>query len=87
MIQVLKKLSFVSDQGIIELKGRIACELHTQEVLVTEMLFQNALSGMEPAEIAALLSSVVFQQVYNALFILNMFICSSISRQNAVSQT
>lgn len=62
-LQVLKKLSFLSDLGIIELKGRVACELHTQEVLVTELLFRNALSGMEPAEIAALLSSVVFQQV------------------------
>lgn len=62
-MKVLRKLSFVSDHGTIELKGRVACELHTQEVLVTELLFQNALTGMKPAEIAALLSCIVFQQV------------------------
>lgn len=61
--KVLKRLEFVSNQGTIALKGRVACELHAQEVLVTELLFQNALSGMDPAEIAALLSCVVFQQV------------------------
>ena len=62
-IQILKKLAFISEQGTIELKGRVACELHTQEVLATELLFRNVLSGMEPAEIAALLSCIVFQQV------------------------
>ena len=61
--QILKQLAFISEQGTIELKGRVACELHTQEVLVTELLFRNILSGMEPAEIAALLSCIVFQQV------------------------
>ena len=67
-MQILKKLSFISDHGTIELKGRVACELHAQEVLVTELLFQNTLSGMEPAEIAALLSCVVFQQVCMYLY-------------------
>lgn len=47
----------------MELKGRVACELHTQEVLLTELLFQNILSGLKPAEIVALLSCFVFQQV------------------------
>jgi len=48
---------------VIQLKGRVACELHTQEVLITELLFQNVLSALKPAEIVALLSCVVFQQV------------------------
>ena len=69
----MKRLCFVSDQGTIELKGRVACELHAQEVLVTELLFQNVLSGMEPAEIAALLSSVVFQQVMMYTIVLYVF--------------
>lgn len=56
-------MSFISHQGIIELKGRVACEMHTQEILVTELLFQNVLSALKPAEIAALLSCIVFQQV------------------------
>ena len=71
--QILKKFSFISEHGTIELKGRVACELHTQEVLVTELLFQNVFSGMEPAEIAALLSCIVFQQVqYNSLQLIVM---------------
>lgn len=67
--KVLKKLSFISGQGIIELKGRVACELHTQEVLVTELLFRNVLSGMEPTEIVALLSCIVFQQVCMHMYV------------------
>ena len=59
----MKELSFISDSGVIELKGRVACELHTQVVLITEILFQNVMAGLEAAEIVALLSCVVFQQV------------------------
>ena len=85
-MQILKKLSFISDHGTIELKGRVACELHAQEVLVTELLFQNTLSGMEPAEIAALLSSVVFQQVY-IHYLYFWAVKSQLScRQNVVNQ-
>ena len=47
----------------MRLKGRVACEIHTHELLVTELLIRNTLDSYEPAEIAALLSPFVFQQV------------------------
>ena len=47
----------------MELKGRVACEIHSHEVLLTELLFQNVFSEYEPGEIAALLSCIIFQQV------------------------
>ena len=48
---------------MVQLKGRVACEIHTHEVIVTELLFRNTLSEFEPAEIAAILSAFVLQQV------------------------
>ena len=61
--QVLKCMGYLSHRGVVELKGKVACELHSHEVLLTELLFQNVFEEFEPAEIAALLSSLVFQQV------------------------
>ena len=62
--QVLKHFRYISkENGTVQLKGRVACEIHTQEIMITELLFRNALEEFEPAEVAALLSSMVFQQV------------------------
>ena len=44
------------------MKGRIACEISTQELIITELIFENILSTLHPTEIAALLSCVVFEQ-------------------------
>ncbi len=41
----------------------MACEVNTCEsVIVSELVFENALSDLEPAEIVALLSCLVFQE-------------------------
>lgn len=61
-MEVLHHLGFLSQRGTVELKGRVACEIHSHEVLLTELLFQNVFSENEPGEIAALLSCIVFQQ-------------------------
>lgn len=46
----------------VSLKGRVACEMNTcDELLATEVLFQNILEPLNPPEIAALLSAFVFQ--------------------------
>ena len=54
---------FLNDRNVVELKGCVACEIHSHEVLLTELLFQNMFSQFEPSEIAALLSCIIFQQV------------------------
>lgn len=43
------------------MKGRVACEMGSNELLITELILSNILTELEPAEIAALLSSLVFQ--------------------------
>jgi len=62
-LQLLEHFGFISSHDTLELKGRVACEIHSHEVLLTELLFQNVFSEYTPAEIAALLSCLVFQQV------------------------
>ena len=44
-------------------QGRVACEITTtNELLLTELVFNNSLTPLRPAEIVALLSATVFQQ-------------------------
>ena len=43
-------------------QGRVACEVSTcNEILVTELVFNNVFANLEPEEIVALLSAMVFQ--------------------------
>ncbi|KAL2183587.1 antiviral helicase [Thermothelomyces heterothallicus CBS 203.75] len=62
-IQVLKDLSFIDDASRIQLKGKVACEVHSgDELVLTELILENVLADYDPAEIAALLSAFVFQE-------------------------
>lgn len=63
MLQVLRRCGYVGNDDTVQLKGRVTCELHSHEVLLTELIFQNVFVDYSPAEIAALLSAVIFQQV------------------------
>lgn len=47
----------------MEMKGRVACEMGSHEIIITELLFESAFSDLEPPEVAAILSCMVFQQV------------------------
>ncbi len=44
------------------MKGKVACEMGNHELMITELVFHNVLTELQPAEIAALLSCLVFQQ-------------------------
>ncbi|XP_071383595.1 superkiller complex protein 2 [Centroberyx affinis] len=61
-IKVLQSLQYVDGGGAVQLKGRVACQISSHELLLTELLFENALSPLAPEESAALLSCLVFQQ-------------------------
>ncbi|KAL1864658.1 hypothetical protein VTK73DRAFT_5742 [Phialemonium thermophilum] len=66
-IQVLKDLSFIDEASRIQLKGKVACEIHSgDELVLTELILENVLAEYEPAEIAALLSAFVFQEKTDA---------------------
>ena len=59
---VLRTLGYVDDNETVCVKGRVACEVNTcEELIVTEMVFEGVLNDLEPAEIVAALSSLVYQ--------------------------
>ena len=61
MRRVLKRLGHVSAENVIALKGRAACELNTaDELVVAELLLDGVFGDLDGAQIAALLSCVVF---------------------------
>ncbi|MFT7811344.1 helicase SKI2W [Arapaima gigas] len=61
-IKVLEALQYVDSKGAVQLKGRVACQISSHELLLTELLFENTLSPLAPEESAALLSCLVFTQ-------------------------
>uniref|UniRef100_A0A669DWQ2 SKI2 subunit of superkiller complex n=1 Tax=Oreochromis niloticus TaxID=8128 RepID=A0A669DWQ2_ORENI len=61
-IKVLQSLQYIDNGGAVQLKGRVACQISSHELLLTELLFENVLSPLAPEESAALLSCLVFTQ-------------------------
>lgn len=58
---MLQTLGYVDEAGTVKLAGRVACAMSSHELLLTELMFDNALSALRPEEIAALLSGLVCQ--------------------------
>lgn len=59
---VLRELKYIDDLHQVAMKGRVACEMGGQnELIITELVLRNILTNLQPCEIAALLSSLVFQ--------------------------
>ncbi|KAK1940011.1 DExH-box ATP-dependent RNA helicase DExH11 [Phytophthora citrophthora] len=62
-LNVLKRLGYISEDGVVQVKGRVACEINTcEELVLTEMIFENVLANLEPEEIVAVLSALIFQE-------------------------
>ncbi|XP_062865811.1 helicase SKI2W [Trichomycterus rosablanca] len=61
-IKVLEALNYIDGTGAVQLKGRVACQISSHEMLLTELLFENTLSPLAPEESAALLSCLIFTQ-------------------------
>ena len=63
-MDVLRKLDYIDDGNAIQLKGRVARELNTvqDEMIATEMVFRSVLSDLDPAELASVISALVFQE-------------------------
>lgn len=60
---LLQSLGYVDENDTVCLKGRVACEVNTCEgLIVTEMVFGGLLSELEPTEIVAALSALIFQE-------------------------
>jgi len=62
-MEVLRTLHYIDEDGAVQLKGRVACEINTgDELLSTELILRGVLSPLCPAEAVALLSALVFQE-------------------------
>ncbi|XP_070532118.1 superkiller complex protein 2-like [Ptychodera flava] len=61
-ISVLRELRYIDGTNTVQLKGRVACEISNHELIITELVFENVLTSLDPTEIAALLSCMVFQE-------------------------
>ncbi|KAL7424483.1 ATP-dependent RNA helicase mtr4 [Cryptotrichosporon argae] len=61
--RVLRRLGFTTADDVVEMKGRVACEISTgDELLLTEMMFGGVFNPLTPEHCAALLSCFVFQE-------------------------
>ncbi|XP_047122835.1 exosome RNA helicase MTR4 isoform X1 [Hydra vulgaris] len=61
--RVLRRLGYATAGDVIELKGRVACEISSaDELLLTEMIFNGVFNDLTVDQITALLSCFVFQE-------------------------
>jgi len=57
MKRVLRRLGYCTPSDVIEIKGRIACELSSaDELLLTEMMFNGLFNPLSPPQVASILS-------------------------------
>ena len=55
--RVLRRLGFTSSSDIVDMKGRVACEISTgDELLLTELIFNGVFNSLPPEHCTALLS-------------------------------
>jgi ATP-dependent RNA helicase DOB1 len=56
--RVLRRLGYITDADVIEMKGRVACEISSggHELLLTEMMFQGVFNDLDPTVCASILS-------------------------------
>jgi len=60
---VLQSLGYIDENETVCVKGRVACEVNTcEELIATEMVFEGVLNELEPSEIVAALSALVYQE-------------------------
>jgi ATP-dependent RNA helicase DOB1 len=61
--RALRRLGFCTNDDVVEMKGRVACEISTgDELLLTELVFNGVFNELSPEQCAALLSCFVFDE-------------------------
>ncbi|KAI7863459.1 rRNA-processing arch domain-containing protein [Spinellus fusiger] len=61
--RVMRRLGFTTAADVVEMKGRVACEISTgDELLLTEMIFQGVFNDLSVEQAVALLSCFVFDE-------------------------
>jgi ATP-dependent RNA helicase DOB1 len=63
MKRVLRKLSYITAEGVLTTKGQFACQLNTaDELMVTDMIFEGVFNDISVEHSVALLSCFVHQE-------------------------
>lgn len=63
LMVVSTRLGFTSQGDVVDIKGRVACEITTgDELMLTEMIFQNVFNDLSVDQCVALLSCFVFDE-------------------------
>ncbi|KAL6706083.1 ATP-dependent RNA helicase mtr4 [Coniothyrium glycines] len=61
--RVLRRLGFIDDADVVQLKARVACEISTgDELVLTELLFNRFFNELTPEQCAACLSCFIFEE-------------------------
>lgn len=61
--RVLRRFDFISDNDVLQMKARVACEISTgDELLLTELLFNRFFNEMTSEMCAAIMSCFVFEE-------------------------
>lgn len=61
--RVLRRLGFVNEQDVVQLKARVACEISTgDELVLSELLFNRFFNELTPEQCAAALSCFIFEE-------------------------
>jgi ATP-dependent RNA helicase DOB1 len=61
--RVLRRLGFTTASDIVDMKGRVACEISSgDELLLTELIFNGVFNTLPPEHCAGLLSCFVFTE-------------------------
>jgi len=64
--RVLRRLGFIDDKEVVQLKARVACEISStgdgHELLLSELLFNRFFNELSPEMCAAVLSCFIFEE-------------------------
>lgn len=61
--RVLRRLQFINEAEVVQLKARVACEISTgDELMLSELLFNGFFNSLNPEQCAAVLSAFVFEE-------------------------
>lgn len=64
--RVLRRLGFINDADVVQLKARVACEISTgDELVLSELLFNRFFNELTPEQCAAVLSCFIFEEKSN----------------------
>lgn len=64
--RVLRRLQFINDEEVVQMKARVACHISTgDELMLSELLFNRFFNDMTPEQCAAVMSCFVFEERVN----------------------